>query len=158
MANFTLDFPQMDMDGLTVRDAIRKIASFQFKLYEQMQYMMMHLDEEILAEGAVTEKSLSPTIKKDLKDLNESKESQEKESKKLQDAVSAIKKDVRQNAASIVDIWNVLNALGMSEEGVDMENLQIDAQGNVNVRLRSIKLHDGTQWVDVTSAILALMT
>ena len=69
MAKFSFKAPEINIDELSATQAIRKVYSYLYQLNEQLRYMMMNLDEENLAEGAITDKSLSLDLKNLLKNI-----------------------------------------------------------------------------------------
>ena len=69
MAKFSLKLPEINEEALSDQQAIRKILSYLYQLNEQLRYMMMNLDEDNIASGAISENTLAPDLKNMLRNF-----------------------------------------------------------------------------------------
>lgn len=127
MAKFSFQIPKISESDLTDREAIKKVQSYLWQMNEQLRYMMMNLDTENLAEGAITEGLLADDVKNLLKNLRLRSENAEAQIKITADGLGARLTNAEGNITVLQATADGLGARLSTAEG-DITTLQATAQ------------------------------
>jgi len=127
MAKFSFQVPKISEGDLTDREAVKKVQSYLWQMNEQLRYMMMNLDTENLAEGAITEGLLADDVKNLLKNLRVRSENAEAQIKITADGLGARLTNTEQNVTALQVTAQGLRADITTAEG-NITTLQATAQ------------------------------